>query len=145
MINDLLKEGFEVNNDLKILATAISYNKDNDVIFITNDLTLKQIAKVFDMPTSSIVFKEDDYHGYLNIVMSDEEMSEFYSNLDKNTYDLFVNQYMNIYDEDHNRIDTVYWDGSKYQTLTYKKINARFFGEIKPKDNDIYQNIKRGL
>jgi hypothetical protein len=41
--NILTSTDYEVNNDLKILATAYDYSiyEDPDMIFYTNDLTLK--------------------------------------------------------------------------------------------------------
>lgn len=41
---------FEVNNDLKILATAFDYDYNfhpDETVFITNDLVLKNIANLF--------------------------------------------------------------------------------------------------
>ena len=43
-------KGFEINNDLKILACAIDYDKKchpDETYFITNDLALKHIANLF--------------------------------------------------------------------------------------------------
>ena len=50
MANHLLPLGFsELNPDLKILATAIDFDKKimpDDVIFVSNDLSLKNIANL---------------------------------------------------------------------------------------------------
>ena len=43
-------KGFEINNDLKILAGAIHYDKKyhpDETYFVTNDLGLRQIANLF--------------------------------------------------------------------------------------------------
>jgi hypothetical protein len=42
--------GFDINNDLKILATACYYDatkRPDETIFVTNDLALKAIANLF--------------------------------------------------------------------------------------------------
>ena len=42
--------GFDINNDLKILATACFYDateRPDETIFVTNDLALKAIANLF--------------------------------------------------------------------------------------------------
>jgi hypothetical protein len=46
----LQKTDLEVNNDLKILATAFNYDyykHPDETIFVTNDLVLAEIANLF--------------------------------------------------------------------------------------------------
>lgn len=67
MLNPILKENLTVNNDMKILATAIFYNNIYpDLCFITNDLAQKTIARLFfdDSQIDSIIEEEDTYKGY---------------------------------------------------------------------------------
>ena len=50
MITPIQIKGFEINNDLRILASAIDYDKrchPDETYFVTNDLALKQIANLF--------------------------------------------------------------------------------------------------
>lgn len=59
---------------MRILMTAYAYKNEIDS-FITNDLALKYLAKIFfdDNKISSIQENfEDDYKGYLDIVMTNE-------------------------------------------------------------------------
>ena len=50
MLEVFNSHGFDINNDLKILATAChydTYNRPDETIFVTNDLALKSIANLF--------------------------------------------------------------------------------------------------
>ena len=78
MATPLEIEGFVITNDLKILATAIYYDKyfhPDETLFITNDLALKQIANLFFGEDSIISIDEeivDNYSGYDEFELSDE-------------------------------------------------------------------------
>ena len=55
-------KGFEINNDLRILACAIDYDKKchpDETYFVTNDLALKQIANLFFGKDSILSITED--------------------------------------------------------------------------------------
>ena len=87
--------GFEVNNDLKILACAYDfYQTHQNLIFITNDLVLKNTAKLFFKTEQIQSVNEDNidsYTGYLDVTLNEEAMVEFYSNLNANIFDLLEN------------------------------------------------------
>jgi predicted ribonuclease YlaK len=64
MLDKLCKytEFFEVNNDLKILATAFDYDyykHPDETVFVTNDLVLKNIANLFFGEDSIISVQEE--------------------------------------------------------------------------------------
>jgi predicted ribonuclease YlaK len=88
MLKPIESKNLPLNNDAMILACAIWYDKHchpDQVVFYTNDLALKNIANLFfgDDSISSIrKDMDDDYTGYKEIRMNEEEMGEFYSNLD---------------------------------------------------------------
>ena len=81
----------------------------------------------------------DEYTGYIDIIMSDEEMGDFYSNLDKNTYNLLINQYINIYNINGECVDNLVWTGEIHRSVKFIECNSMAFGKIKPKD--IYQRL----
>ena len=81
----------------------------------------------------------DQYCGYKEIQMSDDQMTDFYSYPNDNIFGLRINEYINIYNSDGKLVDTKVWTGSEYRHLTYKSFNSRWFGEIKPLKGDIYQ------
>ena len=147
MANHLLPLGFsELNPDLKILATAIDFDKKvmpDDVIFVTNDLSLKNIANLYFGTDSieSIEIEEDDYCGYKFITLSDDGMEEFYSHPNENLYGLEINEYAVICDSNNEPVDKVVWIGDGYRHLTYADFPSKWFGKVKPMKNDIYQAL----
>ena len=142
----LQESSIEINNDGKILATAYDYlqsHQNEECIFCTNDLALKIIAEQFfgkDNVQSEKI--EDDYKGYIDVHLNEEEMTNFYS--DQNSFGqklkLKINQYLNIYEaQSGDRVDTLCWEGDKFRPLKYKSFCSKQLGEIKPYKNDIYQ------
>ena len=80
MIDAILDKGLEVNNDTKILACAIDYETKNcpdDMLFVTNDMSLFAISNLF-FGTDSIYkitpVETEEYLGYKDVTMSEEEM-----------------------------------------------------------------------
>ena len=133
--------GFSITNDTRILATALSLN-DSELIFVTNDLCLKNIAKsVFgNDKVESVVEKKDDYCGYIEKTLTADEMAEFYSNPQENLYGLLINQYMVIKDATTGEpVDTVCWTGQDYRRLSYLNCESKWFGKVKPKTGDLQQ------
>lgn len=132
-------------NDMKILACAVYYDTyyhPDETVFVTNDLSLKAIANLFfgdDSIEAVGYYKEDHYKGYLDITLSDEEMSWFYSNPKENPYDLNINEYLIVRNKDGEIIDKLVWTGENYRQLKYASFTSSWFGEVKPIKNDIYQ------
>ena len=83
----LNKYNLEINDDTKILASAYDYfqkNPEAEVSFFTNDISLKEIAKLFfESNVYSIKPEKDTYSGYEEYYLSNEEIAEFYSNPQK--------------------------------------------------------------
>jgi hypothetical protein len=104
MLEPILNADLEITNDTKILATAIDYENNccpDDMMFITNDIAQKNMANLFfgiDSIWSIPREEEDDYSGYKEISMDEEEMAVFYSHPDENLYGLEVNEYLIIKD-----------------------------------------------
>lgn len=131
-----------ITDDTKILSCAVNLkeNRAADLIFVTNDLALKNIAKIYFNKVESVDEEYDDgYTGYIKADMNDESLAVFYSYPEINTLNLLVNQYALLYDKDGKHIDTVYWDGSCNQRVAYNTFNSEYFGKVKPYTNDPYQ------
>ena len=145
MLDNLSKYTFSITDDIKILSTALDYQHDHpeeQLIFVTNDLSLKNIAGLFFSKDCIKSVNEDfldQYCGYKEIQMSDDQMTDFYSYPNDNIFGLRINEYINIYNSDGKLVDTKVWTGSEYRHLTYKSFNSRWFGEVKPLKGDIYQ------
>ena len=139
-LKPIIEKDFETSNDVKILACAIELSKTENLIFITNDLALKHIAKVFLLNVDSIPENTDDYLGYKDIKMTEDEMVNFYSNQSVNSYNLSINEYLIVRNLDNEIVDKLCWTGSEYRHLDYKSFNSKWFGEIKPMKNYVYQS-----
>ena len=141
MLAPILDADLSVTNDSKILACAIDYAKGEKVCFYTNDLALKTIARIFFDDVASInEEKEDDYTGFLDVALDNDEMSEFYSNFSDNRFNLLSNQYLIVREKDSGEIvDRLCWNGEAYRHLDYQNFNSKWFGEVKPMKGDVYQ------
>lgn len=139
-------------NDEKILSGAYNYgltlNQDErsyyEYYFVTNDLAMKALAKTkwlkgINVTVISEEIKQDAYTGYKDIVMNDQEMSDFYSNPTKNTYKLLVNEYINVYNPFGECVDNLVWTGETHRSVKFTECNSMAFGKIKPRD--IYQRL----
>lgn len=135
------KAGLFLNNDAKILACAISYSKkvNIDVIFTTNDICLKHLARLFMSDVDSVEENSDDYLGYKDITMTEEEMTEFYTHQDKNFYGLLVNEYLIIRNSSGEIVDRLCWTEIGYRHLDYSNFSSKWFGDVKPIKGDVYQ------
>lgn len=146
MLEPLQKVGLYLdNNDMRILACAtyydIKYHPD-EVVFVTNDMSLFILSNlIFGNDSIEMVGydQEPEYTGYMEKILSDDELNYFYSNQNINIYNLNIGQYLIICDKNHKPIDTVVWTGMSHRHLKYGVFSSRLFGDIKPMRGDIYQ------
>ena len=147
MLEPFIEKSFEITNDIRILASAFWYDNNvhpDCVNFITNDLALKHIANLYfgsDNIKSIEVDLDDQYCGFIEVALDDEQMAEFYSHLDFNTFDLYINQYLILKNSDNEVVDKLKWNGERYVPISYGNIKSFYFGEIKPYQNDPYQAL----
>lgn len=143
-VDELMKEfGVFDSPDNEIIACAKYYSKENDIIFITNDICCKVIAKdIFELDVQSIGDETDDtYKGFIEKSLSEEEMASFYSNLQENIYDLLINEYLVLKNDKDEVVDKFRWDGYEYQNVKFPTIKSNYFGSVKPYNGDIYQQM----
>lgn len=146
MLQPIEEKDLEITNDMKILACAIDWEKNNcpdNMVFITNDLALKTIANLFfgNENIASIKNEPDEYTGYKEIVMHDEAMTRFYSNMSENLYNLLPNQYLIIKDSSKQVVDRLRWTGTEYRHISYGNFSSKWFGDVKPIKGDTYQML----
>lgn len=142
MLNPAKELGLIFNDDLRILMSAYEFSKTyEDTIFVTNDICLKKIAELFfdRDKIESVKIEKDNYCGYLEVHLSEEEMASFYQNMKNNVFDLYINEYLIIYNLNNEVVDTLRWTGEEHKSLKYGKFDSFWFGEVKPFKNDIYQ------
>lgn len=136
----IVSTGIYLNNDAKILACALNYEKaKGQIIFITNDICLKHLANLFFINVSSISEDLDKYTGFQDITMSNEELDNFYTHLNSNLYDLHINEYLIVRNCEGNIVDRLCWNGITHRHIDYKTFSSRWFGDVKPMKGDVYQ------
>jgi predicted ribonuclease YlaK len=114
----------------------------NDIIFVTNDICLKNIARSVGLKVKSVENNiDDDYKGFCEKILSETEMAYFYEHLSENVYDLMVNEYLIVRDINKNIVDKFKWDGYEYQNVKFPTIKSNYFGSVKPYNGDIYQQM----
>src|SRR5690606_29662437 len=145
---------FTLDNDLDPTYTdniilQIAYDEGYGVI--TNDKLLRRKCRQFGIECiNPNVNTFIEYKGFKEDFMIPSELENIYKNLDKNTYNLLVNEYLIIYDdtvqEDLKVLDIFKWNGKYMETLKRNKsgkIDLSFrtsqFGKFIPKD--AYQTI----
>lgn len=122
-----------------ILASAYYYNLNvSEVLVCSDDLNCKFISRnIFGLPTKGVsdinlVKNLDEYLGYKELTLSDEEMSYFYCHTNENIYDCLRNEYLIIKKSDGEVVDYRKWDGNEYRAVSYKQVNSTFMVKIKP-------------
>lgn len=134
----------EVTNDTKILSDAIWYDSTqapDELVFITNDLSLFNIANLFfgeDM-IAKVELSEDEYRGYKEFTLNNGDLAKFYE--DNRNFGLLTNEYVVLRNQEGEVIDLRRWDGTEYKYLNTTPIDSKWFGKISPYSNDIYQKM----
>ncbi len=128
----------ETSNDDKIILTAKGYNDMfGDVELYSEDILFRLIAeRKYGMVCKSILSgnKKEQYLGYKNVTLSDDEMAEFYQDMKINRFECLVNEYLLIHDKNDELVDKLKWNGSKYIPLKYRKIDNSYIGKVSPRN-----------
>lgn len=140
----MMRDGISLSNDAKIIACARHFaakHPQDEVIFVTNDLICRHIASMYFI-TEKVIEEDYDYDGYKEVYLDEDGLIEFYSNQDKNLYDLFINQYLLVYDANSGDcIERLVWIGDGYRRLAYNTFASKWFGDVKPMKGDLYQSL----
>lgn len=140
----MMRDGISLSNDAKIIACARHFaakHPQDEVIFVTNDLICRHIASMYFI-TEKVIEEDYDYNGYKEVYLDEDGLIEFYSNQDKNLYDLFINQYLLVYDANSGDcIERLVWTGDGYRRLAYNTFASKWFGDVKPMKGDLYQSL----
>lgn len=109
--------GLDETPDNQICACAALMAMGNDIIFVTNDLCCKTIAKkCFDLKVeSSNKNKENIYTGYKTIRGDSKTINETMSSMDLSEWN--INEYLIIENTDDNTSKEMRFDGEKFVTL----------------------------
>lgn len=133
----------EITPDTKIVGSCAFIKGLSDIVFVTNDIACKMIAsKIFNLTVKSVSStSNDNYKGYIEKKLSEEEMAYFYEHIQENIYDLLDNEYLIVKNSNNEIVDTLVWRDNSYQNLKFPTIKSDYFGTVKPLKGDIYQQM----
>lgn len=138
-------KGISMTNDAKIIACGLEYarlNPQSEIVFMTNDLSCKYIAKLFFDNVQSVKEEyEDIYEGFKIVTLSDDEMTDLYSTPEKNHFDLMINEYLIVKNQEDEIVDRLCWTGEDYRRLNFNSFKSVWFGDVKPMKGDVYQML----
>lgn len=128
------------NNDSKIILCALNA-KVPDLVFCTDDLCCKRLAKSLGLTVEYIKDKTDDYKGYRELILDTEEMANFYQYRSDQSkiYKLLENEYVILKDTNNNIIDALKSVNGELIDVGFPEFKSDMFGVTKPKD--AYQKI----
>lgn len=124
---DFCKYGLEDTPDNRIMKCAV-YSRDvleySDLVFVTNDILCKLIAKeYFGLTVESVEGNKDGiYKGYKKIVGNTSVVNDYMNNFDASDWN--INEYLIIENTDDGSIKEMRYDGESFVTL--KLPSSRF-------------------
>ena len=133
--------------DIESLMAAIDYDDrvhPDETVFVSNSIVLREIANQFFGEDSIEKYtpKEDRRLGYQELYLNDDQLAKFYSNLNFNTFNNKINEYVIIYDNKSGElVDTRKWAGSEYVPIRFKAFESTQLGVIRPMKKDVYQQL----
>ena len=134
------------NNDSKIIYSAFITDTgiSFDLVFKTDDLCCAALAKQIGLTVETTYeqMKLDNYTGFIEKTIPNEELVAFYSksNLEtENHFNLLENQYLIVKDENGKIADSFKWKNGNYEQVLFPVLKTDMFGMIKPKDE--YQKL----
>lgn len=101
--------------DNQIVGTAKYISEKEDIVFITNDICLKNIARYLGLDVYSVVGKENIYKGYKIIKGTSDQINISMENMDFS--DWSVNEYLIIQNIDDDSEKEMRFDGEKFVSL----------------------------
>lgn len=101
--------------DNQIVGTAKYVSEKEDVVFITNDICLKNIARYLGLDVCSVVGKENIYKGYKIIKGTSDQINIAMENMDFSDWN--INEYLIIKNTDDDSEKEMRFDGEKFVSL----------------------------
>lgn len=101
--------------DNQIVGTARYISEKEDIVFVTNDICLKNIARSIGLDVESVEGKENIYKGYKVIKGTSEQINIAMENMDLS--DWSINEYLIIQNTDDDSEKEMRFDGEKFVAL----------------------------
>lgn len=140
---ELVALNLSADSDELIIASASITNRDTEkIVFGTDDVSCSMLAQCsgLDVELYPQTEKWEEYKGYKTGIMDETDMSEFYSHLENNRFDLLKNQYLRVVDANGDLVDIRKWNGEQHVPLYDKGIKSMAFSnKLKPRDE--YQRM----
>jgi len=134
----ILDKGSSVD-DSRIIISALYYNEIEPIIFVTEDLNCKQIARALGLNVKYLKTENQDYTGFKVVSFeTDDDLANFYNHFKENEYKLLENEYLIIKHKDE-IIDYYKYSNEDIVHIPFISFESKMFGKIKPKDE--YQRI----
>lgn len=125
----------EHKRDNKIVMCA----KENNADLISNDINIR--IKAESIGVKSYFYRsenKEEYKGWKEIILSDNEVSDFYSNKLNLSEESSINEYL-ILKYNNEIIDKCKYTKDGFKPLAKKKLKSIMFGDLKAKDE--YQEL----
>lgn len=110
------REGIHVTtddrNDCKIIDCAVSVARIDDVVFVSDDICCKNLAKIYQLKVESSRKEQTIYTGYKEVTGNTEEINRFFE-----TANFATNQYAIINNIDDGSTKEMRFDGEKFVQL----------------------------
>ena len=137
-----LPEGLYLDKkDNRILTMAKDlYDKDKNIIFVTEDLNLILKAKSIEVPCFRWRWEkqnDDLYTGIREINLTEEECTVITEKLDDNPYNCFPNEYLIVNIPENKDQYLLMWNGEYFEEVEIEPISNKYLNNIIPLD--IYQ------
>lgn len=124
--------------DNQIVATCAAENMfwqgKEEIVFVTNDLCLKNIARSIGLKVESIKTEKPLYKGYRELALNENEMAEFYENPKDNKWNFLTNEYVLLEDSEGHEVDTLKFNGEMFVPVRARSFKSDHLGTIKPRD-----------
>lgn len=132
---------YSPDNIICACAYSVGKRERDEVLFYSNDICCRIIAKnIFRLKVNDLLNEEkNDYTGYIEVQLSDDQMAELYSDLTNNKYNLLINQYLIVKDAEGNVVDRLIWNGNEYKNIKIENAKSTTLGMIKAYNGDVYQ------
>lgn len=82
---------------------------------------------------------EEEYAGYREVILSDDELAALYENPSLNFSELLTNEYIVVRKTDGDVADQFRWNGNTHVRVPFKQINNAYIGRVKPRN--IHQQL----
>lgn len=115
-------------NDNIIISCALF----NNAYILSDDYNVEIKAKALGINVLNIKNNTKDYTGYIDKIVTDEELSENFTNRSNNIYNCLTNEYVILRNKLNKVVAIMKWDGNEYKNISYKTFDSDYMGMIEP-------------